>query len=211
MWCRGWQCQCGAMRGHTVYGQKHRATPLNVWSAVYSPIVSWLLRSQMHCNTPANRKMHQKDTKHNRSGIMQRVCAQYSYLLVTSSACFKVLSPQKHFNWVLWHFFCVLFKLFQACDLSRSHNHSHRWIKYSKHLLKNTSCSKELAELSWQWFLVTLYHCCNSQILDIPWSTVSCIVAKWKDLGTTATQSKSAAVKLEWGCWLVRHIVHKRC
>lgn len=99
----------------------------------------------------------------------------------------------------------------KAFDLSRSHNHSHRWIKYSKHLLKNMSCSKELAELSWQWFLVTLYHCCNSQILDIPWSTLSCIVAKWKDLGTTATQSKSAAVKLEWGCWLVRHIVHKRC
>lgn len=44
----------------------------------------------------------------------------------------------------------------KAFDLSRSHNHSHRWIKYSKHLLKNMSCSKELAELSWQWFLVTL-------------------------------------------------------
>ncbi|CAI9533224.1 unnamed protein product [Staurois parvus] len=41
-------------------------------------------------------------------------------------------------------------------------------------------------------------HLCNNSIceisllLNIPWSTVSGIITKWKQLGTTATQPQSA-------------------
>ncbi|CAI9593404.1 unnamed protein product [Staurois parvus] len=43
-------------------------------------------------------------------------------------------------------------------------------------------------------------HLCNKYIreifllLNIPWSTVSGIITKWKQLGTTATQPRSDAV-----------------
>ncbi|CAI9603062.1 unnamed protein product [Staurois parvus] len=50
-------------------------------------------------------------------------------------------------------------------------------------------------------------HLCNksmceiSLLLNIPRSTVSCIITKWKQLGTTATQPRSSKPQ-QWRCSL---------
>ncbi|CAI9582983.1 unnamed protein product [Staurois parvus] len=62
-------------------------------------------------------------------------------------------------------------------------------------ICERMSCSQELSEL--KHGTVIGCHLCNKSIceisllLNIPWSTVSGIITKWKHLGTTATQSGS--------------------
>ncbi|CAI9585403.1 unnamed protein product [Staurois parvus] len=48
-------------------------------------------------------------------------------------------------------------------------------------------CNKSICEISW--------------LLNIPWSPVSGIITKWKQLGTTATQPQSGrpCKMTEWG------------
>ena len=60
-------------------------------------------------------------------------------------------------------------------------------------------------------------HLCNkssreiSSLLNIPQSTVSGIITKWKRLGTTAIQPWSGrpCKMTEWSQWMLRHIVHR--
>ncbi|CAI9561915.1 unnamed protein product, partial [Staurois parvus] len=67
-------------------------------------------------------------------------------------------------------------------------------------------CSQELSEF--KRVTVIGCHLCNKSIreisllLNIPWSTVSGIITKWKQLGTTATQPPS-----EWGQRMLKHTV----
>ena len=60
-------------------------------------------------------------------------------------------------------------------------------------------------------------HPCNksspeiSSLLNIPQSTVSGIITKWKRLGTTATQPRHGRLRkmMERGQWMLRHIVRR--
>ena len=60
-------------------------------------------------------------------------------------------------------------------------------------------------------------HPCNksspeiSSLLNIPQSTVSGIITKWKRLGTTATQPRHGRLRkmMEQGQWMLRHIVRR--
>ncbi|CAI9549417.1 unnamed protein product [Staurois parvus] len=61
------------------------------------------------------------------------------------------------------------------------------------------------------------YHLCNKSICDISWllniprSTVSGIITKWKQLGTTATQPQSGRPRkmTEWGQRMLKPTVHR--
>ncbi|CAI9558934.1 unnamed protein product, partial [Staurois parvus] len=71
-------------------------------------------------------------------------------------------------------------------------------------------CSQELSEF--KCGTVIGCHLCNKSIrdisllLNIPRSTVSGIITKWKQLGTTATQPMT-----EWGQRMLKRTVHKSC
>uniref|UniRef100_A0A672YKD4 Tc1-like transposase DDE domain-containing protein n=1 Tax=Sphaeramia orbicularis TaxID=375764 RepID=A0A672YKD4_9TELE len=73
--------------------------------------------------------------------------------------------------------------------------------------------SQELSEF--QRGTVIGCHLCNkssheiSSLLNIPQSTVSCIIRKWKCFGTTATQPQSGRPRklTEWCQWMLRRIV----
>ncbi|KAI4898858.1 hypothetical protein NFI96_004520 [Prochilodus magdalenae] len=75
--------------------------------------------------------------------------------------------------------------------------------------------SQELSEF--QRGAVIGCHQCNkstreiSSLLNIPQSTVSCIITKWKRLGTTATQPRSGRPRkmTKRGQRMLRHIVHR--
>ena len=75
--------------------------------------------------------------------------------------------------------------------------------------------SQELSEF--QRGTVIGCHLCNkssrdiSSLLNIPQSTVSCIIRKWKCVGTTATQPPSGRPRklMEWGQWMLRRIVSR--
>ena len=76
-------------------------------------------------------------------------------------------------------------------------------------------CSEELSDF--KRGTVIGCHLCNktvremSWLLNIPRSTVSDIIRKWKRLGTTATQPRSGRQRkiTERGQRLLRHMVHK--
>ncbi|CAI9580686.1 unnamed protein product [Staurois parvus] len=65
----------------------------------------------------------------------------------------------------------------------------------STNICERMGCSQELSEF--KCGTVIGCHLCNKSIceisllLNIPWSTVSGIITKWKQLGTTATQPRS--------------------
>ncbi|CAI9567943.1 unnamed protein product [Staurois parvus] len=76
-------------------------------------------------------------------------------------------------------------------------------------------CSQELIEF--KRGTVIGYHLCNKSIreisllLNIPRSTVSGIITKWKQLGTTATQPRSGrpCIMTEWGQRMLNRTVHR--
>ena len=83
----------------------------------------------------------------------------------------------------------------------------------STNICERMGCSQELSEF--QRGTVIGCHLCNkssreiSSLLNIPQSTVSGIITKWKRLGTTATQPPSGRPHkmMERGQWMLRCIV----
>ncbi|CAI9556074.1 unnamed protein product, partial [Staurois parvus] len=79
----------------------------------------------------------------------------------------------------------------------------------STNICERMGCSQELSEF--KRGTVIGCHLCNKSIhdisllLDIPWSAVSGIITKWKQLGTTATQPRS-----ERGQCMVKHTVRRK-
>ncbi|CAI9539182.1 unnamed protein product [Staurois parvus] len=58
-------------------------------------------------------------------------------------------------------------------------------------------CNKSIRDISW--------------LLNIPRSTVSGIITKWKQLGTTATQPRRGRPRqmIEWGQHMRKRLVHR--
>ncbi|CAI9603219.1 unnamed protein product, partial [Staurois parvus] len=73
-----------------------------------------------------------------------------------------------------------------------NHLHGHRHTDASTNICERMGRSQELSDS--KRGTVIGCHLCNksvrdiSWLLNIPWSTVSGIITKWKQLGTTATQ-----------------------
>ena len=85
----------------------------------------------------------------------------------------------------------------------------------STNICERMGRSQELSEF--QRGTVIGCHLCNkssreiSSLLNIPQSTVSCTIRKWKQLGTTATQPRSGRPRkmTERGQRMLRRIVHR--
>ncbi|CAI9598268.1 unnamed protein product [Staurois parvus] len=85
----------------------------------------------------------------------------------------------------------------------------------STNIYERMVCSQELSEF--KHGTVMGCHLCNKSIheisllLNIPWSTVSGIIAKWKQLGTTATQPRSGRPRkmTERGQRMLKHTVRR--
>ncbi|CAI9582331.1 unnamed protein product, partial [Staurois parvus] len=77
-----------------------------------------------------------------------------------------------------------------------NHLHGHRCIQTaSTNICERMGCSQEQSEFNCGTLIGC--HLCKSilkisLLLNISWSTVSAIVIKWKQLGTTATQPQSS-------------------
>ncbi|CAI9545517.1 unnamed protein product, partial [Staurois parvus] len=78
----------------------------------------------------------------------------------------------------------------------------------STNICERVGCSQELSEFTCGTMIGC--HLCNksnreiSWLLNIPRSTVSGIITKWKQLGTTATQPPS-----EWGQRMLKRTVRR--
>ncbi|CAI9619744.1 unnamed protein product, partial [Staurois parvus] len=78
----------------------------------------------------------------------------------------------------------------------------------SENICEKMGCSQELSEFKHGTMIGC--HLCNKSIyeisllLNISRSTVSGIITKWKQLGTTATQLRS-----EWGQHLLKHTARR--
>ncbi|CAI9535834.1 unnamed protein product, partial [Staurois parvus] len=85
----------------------------------------------------------------------------------------------------------------------------------STNICARLGCSQELSEL--KCGTVIGCHLCNKSIfeisllLNIPRSTVSCILTKWKQLGTTATQPRCGRPRkmTEWGQRMLKLTVRR--
>ena len=97
----------------------------------------------------------------------------------------------------------------------RCSNHFHGHVYKSTNICERMGRSQELSEF--QRGTVVGCHPCNkssreiSSLLNIPQSTVSGIITKWKQLGTTATQSRSSRPRkmAERGQRMLRRIVRR--
>ncbi|CAI9534579.1 unnamed protein product, partial [Staurois parvus] len=84
----------------------------------------------------------------------------------------------------------------------------------STNICERMGCSQDLSEF--KLGTVIGCHLCNksiceiSLILNIPRSTISGIITKWKQLGTTATQPRSGRSRkmTEWGQCILKCTVH---
>ncbi|CAI9597747.1 unnamed protein product [Staurois parvus] len=85
----------------------------------------------------------------------------------------------------------------------------------SRNICERMGCSQELSEF--QHDTAIGCHLCNKSIreisllLNIPQSTVSDIITKWKQLGTKATQPRSGrpCKMTEWGQRMLKRTVRK--
>ncbi|CAI9560912.1 unnamed protein product, partial [Staurois parvus] len=87
----------------------------------------------------------------------------------------------------------------------------------STNICERMGCSQELSEFK----RGTVIGCHLSSksireiflLLNIPWSTVSGIITKWKQLGTTATQPRSGRPRkmTQWCQLMLTHTVRRSC
>ncbi|CAI9624372.1 unnamed protein product, partial [Staurois parvus] len=97
-----------------------------------------------------------------------------------------------------------------------NHLHGHRCVQTaSTNICERMGRSQELSEFKHGTMIGC--HLCNKSICDIslllniPRSTVSGIITKWKQLGTTATQPRSGRPRkmTEWGQHMLKRTVFR--